>query len=287
MRLKHLTWTSVAVALALAGCASRGNLEVLESALRQQEDRLTALSQQLSTTRSELEVSQNEVSRLRTQLAQNGQQAHSPEHLENEFKAVGLRFNSYLTSGVDRDGVPGDEVLSVMLYPHDEQGGLVKLSGTVDLKAVDLSAPKGMHEIGSWRFSPAETKDAWHTGFLAAGFLFEQPLQNLPQGPDVTLHARFTTIDGRTFDAVQPLRLRTAGSAPTEAQPVLQSRASSVRSGKPPVVTAAHKPQEEELDYDAERAELEALLEKEAPDDEGEVIQTSDRYRDWDTPTIR
>lgn len=282
MQSRHLTWTSVAVALALGGCASRGNLEVLESALRQQEDQLVALRQQLDAARGELEVAQNENSQLRTQLVQSGQQAHSPEHLENEFKAVGLRFNSYLTSGLDRDGVPGDEMLSVLLYPHDEQGGLVKLAGTVELKAVDLGAPNGLHEIGSWTFTPSQTKDAWHSGFLAAGFLFERPLQSLPRGADVTLHARFTTIDGRQFDAVQPLRLKTPAT-----EPLAKSRIVPVQAGKPPVVTASHHQQNAEIE-EVERAELEQWLREDAPPEhDGEIIETSDRYREWDTPTIR
>lgn len=268
------------MALAISGCASRGNLEVLESALRQQEDQLAALQRELTATRGELEVSQNEISRLRTQLAQNGQQAHSPEHLENEFKAVGLRFNSYLTSGLDRDGIPGDEMLSVLLYPHDEQGGLVKLIGTVELKAVDLSAPKGQHEIGSWTFTPSQTKDAWHSGFLAAGFLFEQPWQQPPQGADVTLHARFKTIDGRQFEAVQPLRVKTA-----TPQPLVQHRNTRVKAAKPTdIVPVSHESDDADLKRLLEDPPLEV---EDLPAREAGVIETSDRYRDWDRPTIR
>lgn len=268
------------VALAVSGCASRGSLEVLESALRQQEDQVLALQRELTAARGELEVSQNEISRLRTQLAQNGQQAHSPEHLENEFKAVGLRFNSYLTSGLDRDGVPGDEMLSVLLYPHDEQGGLVKLIGTVELKAVDLSAPKGQHEVGSWTFTPSQTKDAWHSGFLAAGFLFEQPWQQLPQGADVTLHARFTTIDGRQFDAVQPLRVKVG-----TPQPLVQNRGTRIKAARPAGIVP--------VSHESDDAELQRLLEdppldvEDPPAADSSVIDTSDRYREWDRPTIR
>lgn len=276
MRCRHLTWTSVVMALCVSGCASYRNLEVLESAMRQQEDQLVALQRDLSTARGELEVSQNEISRLRTQLAQNGQRVHSPEHLENEFKAVGLRFNSYLTSGIDRDGNPGDELLSVLLYPHDEQGGLVKLAGTIELKAVDLSAPKGQHEIGSWTFTPGETKEAWHSGFLAAGFLFEQPWQSLPQGTDVTLHARFKTVDGRTFEAVQPLRVKTAASPSAS---LAEDRATQVQAGKPVILPVKHEEPVVDIDLGEFPKEL-------AEPDEG-AIETSDRYREWDRPTIR
>src|SRR5690349_7895727 len=98
MRMTHLTWTSVVVLLLMGGCASRGNLEVLESELRRQEDQMADLREQLVAAKNELHVALNEATRLRQQLANRGEVAHSPEHLENEFKAVGLRFNTYLTS---------------------------------------------------------------------------------------------------------------------------------------------------------------------------------------------
>lgn len=278
MRMVHQTWMSVVMALAImGGCASRGGMEVLESAMRQQEDRLADLQQQLDATQKELQVSQNEVAQLRAQLASNGQQTHSPEHYEREFKAVGLRFNSYLTSGVDRDGQPGDEILSVLLYPHDEQGGLVKLPGTVELRALDLAAAEGMQEIGNWTFSAAETKAAWHSGFLAAGFLFEQAWERPPQGSAITLHARFKTIDGRQFDAVQPLKVTAPTAAPYAQVPEAQA---SVRVSKP--ISPVGFEAQEDADNEVIDAEFEV---EEKP--KSDVIETSDRYREYELPVIR
>ena len=317
MRSMHQTWMSVVMACAMCGggCASRGSLEVLESALRQQEDRAAGLQQELMNAQSELQVTQNEVAQLRTQLAAAGQQTHSPEHFENEFKVVGLRFNAYLTSGIDRDGQPGDEMVSVLVYPHDEQGGLVKLPGTIELRAVDLGAPEGQQEVGMWTFNPAETKEAWHSGFLAAGFLFEEGWQRVPQGSNITLHARFKTIDGRQFDAIQPLKVAVP-SAETGA-PLAQKRRSPngnfIRAGKPsaPVAqrtaavptdpfetdpfdsTSDSKINSEieqvggELDELEDNPSIDADLEAAGDPVNQKVIETSDRYRDFDLPVIR
>ena len=280
MRLVHQTWMSVVMALSVVGgCASRGGQEVLESALRQQEDRLAGLQQQLTATQGELQISQNEIAQLRAQLAANGQQSHSPEHFENEFKAVGLRFNGYLTSSIDRDGQPGDEMLSVLLYPHDEQGGLVKLPGTIELRALDLSAPEGMQEVGNWTFTPDQTKEAWHTGFLAAGFLFEEAWERMPHGSDVTLHARFKTIDGRQFDAVQPLKVSSPANAPVAQVP---PSVTSVRAGKPTVKPVGFE------DHDAaDDAALDLDFEDDDQPAKPGVIETSDRYREHELPVIR
>ena len=283
MRLIHQTWMSVVLALAIVGgCASRSGLEVLESSMRQQEDRLAGLQQQLDATQNELQISQNEVAQLRAQLAANGQQSHTPEHFENEFKAVGLRFNSYLTSGIDRDGYPGDDVLSVLLYPHDEEGGLVKLPGTVELRAVDLSAADGQQEIGSWFFSPEQTKKAWHTGFLAAGFLFEEAWERPPQGSNITLYARFKTLDGRQFDAIQPLKVALPTTAPLAQNLPLQTK---VRTSKPTVSPVGYDARKRP-DRDVPGAEFDAdddADEKVAPG----IIETSDRYREHELPVIR
>ncbi|MDB5338869.1 MAG: hypothetical protein JWN70_4488 [Planctomycetaceae bacterium] len=279
MRLVHQTWMSVVLALALVGgCASRSGLEVLESSLRQQEDRLAGLQQQLNATQSELQISQNEVAQLRAQLAANGEQSHAPEHFENEFKAVGLRFNAYLTSGIDRDGYPGDDGLSVLLYPHDEQGGLVKLAGTVELRAVDLSAPDGQQEIGSWSYTPEQTKKSWHTGFLAAGFMFDEAWERLPQGANITLHARFKTLDGRQFDAVQPLKVTVPAAGPLAQVPPLQTK---VRASKPTISPVGYDARK-----DRDEGDLAAELEDEGNGNQG-VIETSDRYREHELPVIR
>lgn len=280
MRVPHLTWTSVLTILVMGGCASRGSLEILETALRQQEDQMARLERQLAETQNERDVALNEATQLRQQLAQAGHSALSPEHIENEFKAVGLRFNTYLTSGIDRDGQPGDEQISVLLYPHDEQGGLVKLNGKLELQALDLTAPKDQQEIGTWTYSPAETKEAWHSGFLAAGFLFEEPWQRPLNGSEITLHAKFTTADGRQFDAIQPLRVK-----PPEIQPVagVNPARQQVQAGKPPILPAARH-----------RDELPDPVEPEAPPAagdqpivKGQPIPTSDRFREWEVPRYR
>jgi outer membrane murein-binding lipoprotein Lpp len=278
MRVTHLTWTSVVAVLLIGGCASRGNLEVLESELRRQEDQMAELQLQLASTRSELDIALNEAARLRQQLTQSGTIALSPEHIENEFRAVGVRFNTYLTSGVDRDGQPGDEQISVLVYPHDEQGGLVKLGGKLELRALDLAAPKTEQEVGVWNYSPTVIRDSWHSGFLAAGYLFEEAWQRPPSGPEIMLHARFVTTDGRQFDAVQPLRVK-----PQINQKVAATLApKKVRTRKPVLIPASHKrsalkPVEPELPADF----------KGDPAPKAQPIPTSDSFRNWESPTYR
>lgn len=279
MRVTQLTWTSVVAVLLMGGCASRGNLEVLESELRRQEDQMAELQRQLASTRSELDIALNDAARLRQQLADSGKPVLSPEHIENEFRAVGVRFNTYLTSGIDRDGQPGDEQISVLVYPHDEQGGLVKLGGKLELRALDLTAPKGEQEVGTWNYSPTVIRDSWHSGFLAAGYLFEEAWQRPLSGSEIMLHARFVTTDGRQFDATQPLRVKPQNNRQLAAD----SASEKARNGKPEVIpasltrTSARKPVDPDLPADF-------LV---APKAKAQPIPTSDSFRNWEGPTYR
>lgn len=247
----------------LHGCASRGNVHVLEHQLRMQEDQVRTLRSELDVTQKDLASARYESQRLRSQLASAGQQSHSPEHLANEFRAVGIAFNSYLTSGVDRDGLPGDEMLSIMVYPHDDKGGIVRLAGQVEIRLIDPGAETSAQQIGQWSFSPTETRAAWHSGLLATGFLFEMPWQTLPSSDELTLHVEFKSTDGRTFDETQQIQIRPPADV----------------TGKAPVSIETRKPADD-LPPDPE-----ALDGNPAPADGR--IDTSDRYREWELPQIR
>lgn len=208
MSSSHLTWMSVICALALSGCVGRGNVAALESELRLHEERLFAAEQELTDARRETQLARQESNTLRQQLASRGEQGLLPEQAATLNKATGLRFNALLTTGLDRDDAPGDELLSAMVYPHDEEGGVVKLPGTLHLRVVDLAQGDAQQELGSWSYELDESRELWHSGLFAAGYLVEVPWEKFPERNDLTLHARFITPDGREFNAVQQLKVR-------------------------------------------------------------------------------
>jgi len=264
---RRVTAPLLLLGLALFGCASRGHVGVLESQLRVQEDQIHGLEQRLSTAQSDLETARHESQQLRNQLAQRGHMSASPEHFRSEFRAVGIAFNSYLTSGIDRDGIPGDEMLSVMVYPHDDQGGLVKLAGDIEIRVLDLNAPSDSQTIGQWQFTPVQTRDAWQSGVLSAGFLFELPWQHPPVSDELTLHVVFKSSDGRSWDATRQIQVRPLGKA----------AGSELESGRAPVSTQTRKP----------AADLPPPPDGlDAPPTDGR-IDTSDVYREWEIPKRR
>lgn len=189
-----------------AGCASRGQMDILESRLRQQEDSITQLQGQLSTSQSQLQAARRESDDLKTQLA-DGTRTARLEQVSALGQVEAIELNRYLTGGLDRDGVPGDELLSVLIVPTDSQGNLVKAPGAVSVTLFDLSKPEAQQRIGRWEFSPQKSESLWVSGFLGSGYVIRVPWQEPPQSKNLLVHARLKTIDGRQFDTSQSIHV--------------------------------------------------------------------------------
>jgi hypothetical protein len=222
--------SGLAVFLA-AGCATRGALETLESELRQQEQLQTDLELQLKQSQAELKVARRDAESLRAQLVENRQPVLSPEQADQLYRAEAIEFNSLLTSGVERDGKPGDDGISAMLIPVDEHGEPVKLAGAIELELFDLSQRDNDQRLGFWKFSAAEAHENWRRGLLASGYQFQLDWQNVPANPELTLHARMTAPDGRQFDATTQVRI---------APPISSSVSQTAPRATRPVVNSGH-----------------------------------------------
>lgn len=187
-------------ALLICGCGSRRNSEILEARLRDQQARLAELESKLTDSQSDLRITRQQATMLRQQLADRGEATILPEQADALFRATGVRINKLLTGSIDRDGKPGDELLAALLVPHDEQGSLIKIPGTVEFELIDLNKPADVRRIGSWEFDVEQTRKHWHAGFFGSGYAFHLPWQQLPESSDLLLHARLTTTDDRQFD---------------------------------------------------------------------------------------
>ncbi len=201
-------------------------MELLEAEIRRTEDALHLAQSNSTDLETQLTVARRETELLRTQMASTGGQAPLPEQTGNLVRLSGVKINSLLSGGKDRDGQPGDDVLVALVSPLDEQGELVKIAGEVEIEAYDMTLPGEDKRVGRWTFSSEEAAKAWHSGFVGAGLQFELPWQVLPNAKELVVHARLRTVDGRQFDTSTPLRIDPAEALapgllqPFEAQPV-------------------------------------------------------------------
>jgi hypothetical protein len=218
-----------------AGCATTGQIEVLESRLRRQEDANNQLQAQLTESQHQLTASRREAGDLRTQLASDKKVVRA-EQLTALGTVEGISLNKYLTGGFDRDGVPGDEMFSAVVVPADADGNLVKAPGSVVLTVLDLSKPESQQTVGHWEFSPKDSENLWHSGFFGSGYTVRVPWQKIPDSPTLLVHARLKTVDGRQFDTSQSISINPPSpTAQAAAQPAAPAPPSTPPAdGQPP-----------------------------------------------------
>jgi len=262
------------------GCISRGDMEVLETNLRQQQDLTSGYQRQLVEVREELRVARDEVEQLRTQLASAGN-APTQEVTEPLARVVGVQFNSMMTGGRDADGEPGPEFLTAVLSPHDADGDLVKLGGDLEIELLDLSRSGEEQRIGQWKYSAKESRELWHSGFLASGFQFDVPLKATPRTGQAVLHGRLTTSDGRQFDTSCRVSFASVAAAnapkylapPSNSKPLAGAAPRSkarLGGGGLHVTTGASKEWPEPADQTTVQPAGHATLDEEAESTDGE-----------------
>jgi len=224
----------------MSGCASRGNVDLLESELRQNESVRAELEHQISRLETDLRVARTDADALRSSLAKSGGRPPAAEDANALYRAVDLKFFTLMTGGWDRDAAPGDEGIMVALTPVDEHGDLVKLPGDVEIELFDMTRDGDDQRLGIWRLSAEEVRASWYKGLIGSGFVVRLPWQRRPGSEKLTLHARFKTADDRRFDATTQLTVTPPGAMLAEnaaepppskyrisAQPISMPRAKS------------------------------------------------------------
>ncbi len=213
MRLRH-TWMLCLLAAAYSGCAARRSHDIVESRLREQSRLLAETESSLTKAQNELAIARQESDSLRQQLIADGKSPILPEQADVLFRATGIKINELLTGSLDRDGQPGDELLSAVVVPHDTDGEPMKLPGEMHLELFDLSQPGEQKRIGEWTFAASDAREHWHSGFLSSGYMFQLPWQQAPSSKQVVLHAQLKTADGREFNTSATIDITPPG--PTE-----------------------------------------------------------------------
>lgn len=193
--------------VAAAGCASRGNVDLLEARLRDQEDELRSLYAQVDRTNSELTAARRLNESLKQKIVQPASHGKTIDVSESHFQVTGLKINSLLTGGFDRDGVPGDDQVTVVFVPVDPRGQTVQLPGRVECELFDLAQTPDQQRLGHWSFDAAGTRAAWLKTLGSMGYRLELPWQNAPTSTDLNLRVRFHSEHGDEFEASAPVRV--------------------------------------------------------------------------------
>ncbi|MCG6156852.1 hypothetical protein [Rubinisphaera margarita] len=198
--------TRMLLVLLCCGCGTSRNTELLESRLREHEDRLHQLSQQLERSENELALSQKEAADLRTQLAGTGQPVLQPEQANVLYRLSGLKIDQ-LQSAILPASESDQRLLNVVVTPVDQYNEALKIPGNLELKLLDEST-----ELARFDIPAAELAENWSTGWVTSGYVIQLPLDAslLPTSP-VNVVVTLRSLDGREFS--HQARLETGVSA--------------------------------------------------------------------------
>ena len=194
---------------------------------------------------------------------------------------------------------PGDELLSLVIAPHDDDGETVKLPGTLQLLVLDPSLPQNQQRIGEWTFTPEESRKHWHNGVIASGYQFRLPWQQVPASPKLMVSATLTTTDGRQFHAgeiihIEPPESNVAttrhgvpGRLPTnEVVPISETFSTEGKTADPDPVSEDEMPWGPVFESSSEQNTNEISGELK-PIDSSPRLRTSDNWTDATIPRLR
>jgi hypothetical protein len=112
------------------------------------------------------------------------------------------------TGGRDDDGLPGDELLQVVISPKDADGTAVKVPGHATVSAFDV-LPEGQKvPIGRWDVTNEQLRKAWKGGLLGSGYFLPLAWDLPPTSGKVRVAVVFTTTDGKSYEADRDVQVK-------------------------------------------------------------------------------
>lgn len=199
--------------IAGSGCASRGNVDLLEARLREQEGQLRSLHAQVDRTNSELMAARRLNESLKQRIVQPAGHDKLLDLSESHFQVTALKINSLLTGGFNQDGQPGDDQVTLVFAPIDQRGQPVQVPGHAECELLDPALPAEQQRLGLWTFDAANTRAAWQKTLGSFGYRFELPWQTSPTSSDLELRVRFHSQTGDRFEGSAPIRITLAQSS--------------------------------------------------------------------------
>lgn len=122
-----------------------------------------------------------------------------------------IRINTRKTGGIDLDGKPGDDGISVLIEPRDGKGHFLAQAGDVSLVLLDPAKQGDAARLGKWDFDADVAAKAMTTERLDRGILLRVPWSDPPpESSKLHLFARLTTQDGQQIEADRLIEIHLA-----------------------------------------------------------------------------
>ena len=89
--------------------------------------------------------------------------------LENFYNLQRVKISGY-TDFYDKDKDGRKEKLIVYIQPIDQDGDVVKATGSVDVQLWNLNRPNGQALLGQWRVEPDELRKLWFATLITINY---------------------------------------------------------------------------------------------------------------------
>jgi hypothetical protein len=198
---RRIWWTSLGLALTLAGCRHTTNQELLESELRTKEIQYRELLDEHEKAEHHNQAMERELEGLR-----RGSKLSSEEAAQiYNVKRIAL---GRLTAGQDTDKRTGDDALNLVVEPRDGADHIIKAPGTLSVQALEISSQGVKRLLNSWEISSHELARSWKSGLFSSGYVLTLPFKYYPTSENLRVVARLVTPDGRIYEADKDIRVQ-------------------------------------------------------------------------------
>ena len=186
----------------ITGCENSNS----NSALR---DEMKALKQEKTQMREQIEESEKEVEQLKEQVrVLSG--LPGEEKGENLYRVEKVKIGRY-TNLYDEDEDGRYEKLIVYLQPIDEEGDVVKATGSVDVQLWDLNKEADKALLGEWHVGAGELKKLWFSTIITINYRMTWDVSEIisEYKEALTIKVRFTDyLTGRVFEGQKVIKPR-------------------------------------------------------------------------------
>ena len=153
-----------------------------------------------------------------------------------------ILLNPALTGGLNADGKPGDEGLTVLIEPQDGQGRSVSRTAPVSVVVLDRQAHGQTARVARWDFTAEQVAQRMRRTSVGSGIYLELPWPSqAPAHGDLQVYVRYAADDSHQFEADMPVTVELPGQPKqwTAAQPGTKKTVAAAAPSAVPAPIAA------------------------------------------------
>lgn len=203
---------TLCMATGLVGCKHQ---QTVEAELRFQNRRVRELESKLSQKQAEVYTLQTMAGGCET----------SPDGLKDTPDTIYRReamsrVGLGLTTGprdLNRDGCDDAVQYSVVCYDYD--GDTFKCPGSAQLELVAIGESGVPVTVSTWQIAPDRLRETWRSSIVGTGYQLVMPAPTLQDSKKWQAVVRFSTLDGRVFQATKDFVLSKPKGPPTKSAP--------------------------------------------------------------------